>query len=383
VIKEVLPALSHDADFAEMLIAEAKLAARLDHANVAKVEDLGRHAGSLYIAMEYVEGLDLRELLRRCARGKIALPVEFSLRVVIEALRALSFAHRARDEAGRPLGLVHRDVSPSNVLLSFEGEVKLCDFGIARATPLAGALDEASIVGKAGYMSPEQARGEVVDARSDVFAAGIILWEMLAGRRLYRAGEGETLLEVARRAAVPYLPMRGLPHEEDLFAIVGRALEVDRAARYPSAAAMLGDLEEYAAQAGLVASPLRFGEWLTEHFGGDVLGTRRARHTVMRALARGPAAVIQPIAEPPGLPDYEMTPSAFPVALRADPEGGASDRPALTPTAPRTASISLSPWIAPEAKPAPRRQVIRLEALALMILMAASMLAAIWLVTAR
>lgn len=327
VIKEVLPALAHSADFSEMLVSEAKLAARLDHANIAKVEDLGREGGSLYIAMEYVEGLDLREMLRRCARGKIALPLEFSLWIVIEALRGLSFAHRARGDRGERLGIVHRDVSPSNVLLSFEGEVKLCDFGIARANPLATPLPDDAIVGKAGYMSPEQARGDVADERSDVFAAGIILWELCAGHRLYKAREGESLLDVARAAAIPPLVERGVEREAELHAIVRRALDPDREQRYPTAAAMLHDLEEHAAAARMMASPIRFGEWLMEHFGGEVVTARRARERVMQALSRGPAAVIQPIAAPT-LPDYEMTPSAFPVQLRADPKGEEATPPA-------------------------------------------------------
>ncbi|MFO0762120.1 MAG: protein kinase [Byssovorax sp.] len=318
VIKEVLPSIADSAEFAEMLITEAKLASMLSHANVVKVEYLGRDNGALYIAMEYVEGLDLREVLRRCAKRKIALPIEFSLRIVIEALKGLSYAHRARDEAGQRLGVVHRDVSPSNVLLSFEGEVKLCDFGIARANPFATELSEESIVGKAGYMSPEQARGEPLDPRADVFAAGIILWELLAGRRLYKAGEGERLLDVARRAERPPLEMRGLEGEEKLHAVIERALQVDREDRYPSAAAMLQDLEDYASSARMVASPLRFGDWLMEHFAGEVLPVRRARALAHKALARGPAAVIQPITEA-HLPDHDMTPSAFPVIERADP----------------------------------------------------------------
>jgi eukaryotic-like serine/threonine-protein kinase len=277
VIKEVLTKLAHSDEFADMLVSEAKLAARLSHANVVKVEDLGRANGALYIAMEYVEGLDLREMLRRCAKTRVALPVEFSLRIVIEALRGLSFAHRAKDDEGKPLGIVHRDVSPSNVLLSFEGEVKVCDFGIARATPLAEELPEDAILGKAGYMSPEQALGEALDARADVFAVGIILWELLAGRRLYKAGEGERLLDVARAAAIPPLPSRELPREEELHAIVARALSVDRAERYPSAAAMLTDLEEYAAAARMIASPIRFGDWLMDQFGQEVVLDRRAR----------------------------------------------------------------------------------------------------------
>jgi serine/threonine-protein kinase len=336
VIKEVLARLAYSREFAEMLVSEAKLAAQLSHASVVKVEDLGRAGDSLYIAMEYVEGLDLREMLRRCAKTKVALPVEFSLRIVIEALRGLSFAHRARGNDGRPLGIVHRDVSPSNLLLSFEGEVKVCDFGIARANALAEELPEDAILGKAGYMSPEQARGDALDPRADVFAVGIILWELLAGRRLYKAAEGERLLDVARAAVIPELPTRELPHEADLYAIVKRALTTDREARYPTAAAMLQDLEDYAAGARMIASPIRFGEWLMDQFGHEVVLDRRSRERVIRALALGPAAVIRPL---PALPEYDNTPSAFPVALRADaPEPTPSASEALEADAPAPAA---------------------------------------------
>src|SRR5262249_52044041 len=217
VIKEVLAELAESARFSEMLVAEAKLAARLGHTNVVKVEDLGREHGTLYIAMEYVEGLDLRELLRRCAQQKVPLPVEFSLLMAIEILKGLNYAHRLRGEDGQRIGLIHRDVSPSNVLASFSGEVKLCDFGIARANDTAASITESAIQGKAGYMSPEHAKGEAVDARADLFAAGIILWEMLSGRRLYKAAENERLIDVARRCVVPPLDPLGLPDEEVLF----------------------------------------------------------------------------------------------------------------------------------------------------------------------
>jgi eukaryotic-like serine/threonine-protein kinase len=330
VIKEVLPALAGSLEFSDMLVREAKLAARLCHANVAQVEDLGRDGAALFIAMEYVEGLDLREMLRRCAKQHVALPVEFSLWIVGEVLAGLSYAHRARDDRGAPLGLVHRDVSPSNVLLSFEGEVKLCDFGIARAAPLAAALPEDAIAGKAGYMSPEQASGEALDARSDVFAVGVVLWEMLAGRRLYKAGPGELLLSVARRAEIPNLPARDLPHEGALRGILTRALAKDRDDRYESAAEMQRDLEEYAARAGLRADPLRLGAFLKDNFAAEVLSTRRARAVVLRALARGPAAIIEPIFEARGdqrallagdagplSGEGEVTPSAFLVTATA------------------------------------------------------------------
>jgi serine/threonine protein kinase len=301
IVKEVLPKHAESPMFSSMLIAEAKTAAGLSHANVVSVEDLGREAGSLYIAMEYVEGFDLRELCRRCSQARIPLPVEFSLLMVMETLRGLDHAHRR--------AIVHRDVSPSNVLISFEGEVKICDFGIARAHA-EGDLDDEAIRGKAGYMSPEHARGQDVDARADVFAAGIILWELLSGRRLYRAQGGERLLDVARRAEVRPLEARGLPREKDLFGIVARALEVDPEVRYQTASAMLRDLEGYAARARLLASPLRFGEWLMDRFGAEIVELRRARERAAWGLThKALPRVILPAGSP-------IPPPVAPVELR-------------------------------------------------------------------
>ena len=349
VIKEVLAELADRARFAEMLVAEAKLAARLCHANVVKVEDLGREQGTLFIAMEYVEGFDLRDLLRRCARDKVALPIEFSLLVVSEALRALDYAHRFRDERGQGLCVVHRDVSPSNVLISFEGEIKLCDFGIARANDTVETLPDEAIQGKAGYMSPEHARGEAIDARADVFAAGIILWELLSGRRLYKAADGESLLEVAQRAEIPPVAVHGLHDEQALHAIVLRALAPSRDDRYLAAAGMLRDLEEYAATARMVASPIRFGEWLMTHFGRDVVAERRGRERALRALERGPAVILNPLSpvgrqnasleatdEPKPLPRGLVAPG--PIAVRSK-----SSRPPPPERRPRLEDLSPPP----------------------------------------
>jgi serine/threonine-protein kinase len=300
VVKQILPGLAGDATFSELLVHEAKLAARLSHGNVVQVFDLGREGERLFIAMEYVEGFDFNDLLRRCSQARVRFPFELGLHVVREALRGLDYAHRRVDDEGRPLGLVHRDVSPSNLLVSFEGEVKVCDFGIARATETVPAksataheLDEA-LRGKAGYMSPEHARGETIDARADVFAAGIVLWELAAGRRMYRTGDGqESLLELARAAQIPELPVQGLPEPERLRSILSKALAVERDSRYPSAASMLRDLESYAAGARLVTSPLQLGDWLAETFGADIIGRRRSRERAVAALEQGPAAVVQ------------------------------------------------------------------------------------------
>jgi serine/threonine-protein kinase len=303
VVKQILPEFASHPTFSEMLVYEAKLAARLSHANVVQVFDLGRADDRLFIAMEYVEGFDLNDLLRHCSRAKVPLPLELAVHVAREALKGLDYAHRRTGDDGRALGIVHRDVSPSNLLVSFEGEVKVCDFGIARANdalaaenPEAIELDEA-LKGKAGYMSPEHARGEDVDARSDVFAAGIVLWELAAGRRMYKTGEGRaTLLEQARRGDVPNLPSTGLPSEESLRRILAKALALDRAARYASAAAMQRDLDDYAARARLLPSPLKLGEWLSKTFGEDIVARRRARERAASALEMGAPVVLEAVA---------------------------------------------------------------------------------------
>ena len=283
VVKQILPELGGDPGFARMLSAEAKLAARLNHANVVQVIDLGREHDRLFITMEYVEGFDLNQLLRRLSKARIALPAEFALLIVRETLRGLDYAHRVRDTDGRRLDIVHRDVSPSNVLISFEGEVKLCDFGIARAYGLGeehaddeGRIARARVAGKSAYMAPEHAAGEDIDARADIFAAGILLWELCAGRRLYKGTEEEMLAQ-ARAGDVPKLPDRGFPKQEKLQAILDRAFEVDRLRRWQHAHQMLAALEDYALEVGLMASQLRFADFLTEHFADEIVHVRRAR----------------------------------------------------------------------------------------------------------
>ncbi|MFO0678283.1 MAG: serine/threonine-protein kinase [Polyangiaceae bacterium] len=317
VVKQILSGYASDPEFSDMLIHEAKLAARLTHANIVQVLDLGREADRLFIAMEYVEGFDLNALLRLCTKLAVPLPSEFAFSIVLQVLRALDYAHRRTTDAtsevpSRPLGIVHRDVSPSNVLVSFEGEIKLCDFGIAHANdtvkPESREIDEA-IRGKAGYMSPEQARGDDVDARADVFAVGILLWELVAGRRMYKTEpEGPTLLEKARAAAIPELPSRGLPLEDRLRSLIARALSPSRDDRYASAGAMLRDLEAYVTDAKLVGSQLRLGDWLYTQFGTDIVRQRRERERAARALD-GKSR----ITGPPGASAAPDVPSVKPV----------------------------------------------------------------------
>lgn len=321
VVKQVLPMLADSDEFCRLLTQEAKLAARLSHRNIAQVVDLGREDDVLYIAMEYVEGFDLRDLLRACSKKQLPLPVQYALLIAVEMLRGLDYAHKKQDDSGEALGIVHRDVSPSNVLISFEGDVKLCDFGIALAFGAEACLPEAGVQGKAGYMSPEAAAGAPIDERSDIFSAGVILWELLNGRRLYRSEDRQApTLEMAAEAVIPPLRHRGYPLEDELHAIVMRALVKDPTERFPSAAEMRAELETYVRESSLFASPLKFGQWLTEHFADEILARRRAREVAAKAIAAGPLVKLTVSQPPPpvGVPAARALPVASAQAATTD-----------------------------------------------------------------
>ncbi|HZW87973.1 MAG TPA: serine/threonine-protein kinase, partial [Myxococcaceae bacterium] len=232
VIKRVRPGLAGDPDFVRMFIAEARVASRLNHANLVHIFDFDKHEDTYYLAMEYVRGHSLWELRRRCQERGVAIPPMLVAQIGVEVARGLAYAHRLT-ENGQSLGLVHRDVTPHNVLLSFDGAVKLTDFGIAKAG--GRATTSGMLKGKFAYMSPEQARGDAVDARTDVFALGVTLWELLTGARLFEGdGDVAVLRAVQERLIVP--PARLNPGvSSSLDAAVMRALERDPARRWPTA----------------------------------------------------------------------------------------------------------------------------------------------------
>jgi hypothetical protein len=258
VIKRILPAFSEDPDFVQMFINEARLAARLQHANVVQIFDFNHVDGIYYIAMELVDGLDLRSMFGTSRRRAIPVPVRLAVHVGVETLKGLHYAH-TRSDNGKPLGLVHRDISPHNLLVSFAGEVKITDFGIAKAAAIASATRSGAVKGKLAYMSPEQIRSAPVDARSDLFSLGVVLWELLAGQRLYQAdSEGELFAKV-RRADVPQLRPLGAELPPDLERVVGKLLAPEPDQRFQSAAEALGELSRFAGvdDALQVASYLR------------------------------------------------------------------------------------------------------------------------------
>ncbi len=184
-LKLVHPHLQNESEFSVGLIDEAKLAARIRHPNVVSVLDVGHDTAGVHLVMDYVEGAALSELVRAARASAQALPVGAALRIVSDALAGLHAAHELTDRRGRPVGLVHRDFSPQNVLVGLDGIARLTDFGVAKAATRLGRTNTGKIKGKLAYMAPEQARAERVDRRSDVWSAGVVLWELIAGRRLF------------------------------------------------------------------------------------------------------------------------------------------------------------------------------------------------------
>jgi len=216
-LKMIHPNFAEDEQFIQMLVDEAKIAVQLTHGNIAQTFDLGRVGDTYYITMEYVDGSDLYKLLRKASESDIEMPLDICAFVGKEVASALDHAHRKRDHTGQPLQIVHRDVSPQNVLVSYAGEVKLVDFGIAKATSKARQTAAGVIKGKYYYMSPEQAWGDRIDFRSDIFSAGIVLYEMITGQMLYLEEDLHKLLDMARKAdiAPPSRLRKGVPPQLD------------------------------------------------------------------------------------------------------------------------------------------------------------------------
>jgi serine/threonine protein kinase/tetratricopeptide (TPR) repeat protein len=266
VIKRILPELGENPEFVEMFINEAKIAVTLSHANVVQVFDLGRADGTYFIAMEYVAGSDLATVLTRGKRLGRQLPQELAVYVVSELAKALDYAHRRRDAQLRPLNIVHRDVSPQNILISFEGEVKLTDFGIAKAALAVERGSDAGVLkGKYAYMSPEQARGDDVDSRTDLFALGVVLYELLHGENPFYVVESayETLRRVRDCDVTPLSRrMPDMPHE--LSSIVDRAISKRPEDRHPNAGALYEELVQFLYSSGRRVGAHDLSDYLAE-----------------------------------------------------------------------------------------------------------------------
>lgn len=250
VIKKILPKLAADDEFVTMFIDEARITAQLHHAKIVQVFELGFDGDELFIAMEYVDGVDALDLLKRCKKRDLQLPQAMAVHVAGEVLEALTYAHEATDESGTPLGIIHRDVSPGNVLISRAGDVKLTDFGIARAAERQQKTQAGTLKGKYSYMSPELIAQKPLDCRSDLFSVGVMLAEMLIGTRLFSAASDLDLLLQVRDAKLDRLDQYGAGIPANLRALLDRALTVRPEDRYGSAAEFREKLADWSFASG-------------------------------------------------------------------------------------------------------------------------------------
>ncbi|MBN2724932.1 MAG: serine/threonine protein kinase [Deltaproteobacteria bacterium] len=241
-IKRIRPNLIEDQKFVQMFMDEARLSLYLQHANIASVFDVGTSGDHFFIVMEYVEGMNLRSILEHIPSKKISIPM--AVYIINNVCEALDYAHSLRDSAsGRHLNIVHRDISPPNILLSVQGEIKLVDFGLAKAANQEEESDPGIIKGKFSYLSPEAAMGLTVDHRTDIFAAGIILWELISGKRLFHGETDYDTVSLVRDAKVPELNDSDVP--EELWKIILKSLARDPELRYQKAGDMSEDLTSF------------------------------------------------------------------------------------------------------------------------------------------
>ncbi|WP_257454127.1 serine/threonine protein kinase [Archangium lipolyticum] len=304
VLKRILPHLAEEPAFVQMFLSEAKLAARLTHPHIAQIFDFGEADGAYFLAMEYIDGPSLRTLIKRASAQGLLLPPDMCARLVSHACEGLAFAHDFTDpETGEALDVIHRDISPDNILLSRQGAVKVVDFGIAKAAGHGTRTESGVIKGKLAYMPPEQLRGQALDRRADVYALGVVLYELLTARRPFASSTDAGLMQaILFSTPVPAAQVRpDLP--EPLQRILARALSMEREQRYPDCHSFQADLEEFILLAG------------------KPVVTQQIAQLITRATSSTEIPVAQPGTTPHGS-RYTTTPvhTPAPTATRTDPE---------------------------------------------------------------
>ncbi len=342
VIKKIHTAYARSRQFVTMFVDEAKIALGLNHPNIIQVFDFGAVGDTYFLAMELVEGMDLLKLLQEAAKARQRLPYGISAYIVQQLAKGLDYAHRKTDEFGVPLGIVHRDISPQNILLSWDGAVKIVDFGIARARDV--HEEQGVVKGKFAYMSPEQARGELVDARSDVFAAGIVLFELVCARPLFH-GKGKEALELVKSGALPR-PKDFAPElPASLEGIILKALAFHRDDRYQTARDLQHDLSRFLLEWAQKANTLVDSASLSAVLA--TLGPQEHRVIAPRPMDASGAI-------PLGTPSKQMAAvSEAVIAAALQPSGGIpvalGSEPAIDPqrhSAPHTPSSSVPASVA-------------------------------------
>jgi serine/threonine protein kinase len=272
-VKRILPTIAEDTDFITMFIDEAKIAVQLNHANIAQIFDLGKVGDSYFIALEYVHGKDLRAIFDLTRAQARPMSIAMACYVVMKVCEGLDYAHNKRDAMGRDLELVHRDVSPQNILISHDGDVKLIDFGIAKAAGKAGKTQAGILKGKFGYLSPEQVHGEDIDRRSDVFGVGIVLYELLTNERLFAGDSDFSTIEKVRNVEVtpPSSYNKNIP--KALEDIVFKALARDRAVRFQTAMELHDELQKFLYSHGESFARRDLSAWMRKSFADEARGS--------------------------------------------------------------------------------------------------------------
>jgi len=313
VVKRLHPHFNEDPRLVQMFIDEARLLTQLEHPHIVKTLEAGVLDGRCCIVMEYLEGQPLQRVLRRAnERGGIAAHVAVSIAICM--LDGLHYSHETKDAQGRPLEIVHRDVSPQNVFVSNDGQVKVLDFGIAKANGQEGRTATGVVKGKVGYIAPEQARAENVDRRADIWSAGVVLWEALTGARLFKAETDAATLGLTLQGQIPSAGSRRVGIPEELEGVLMRALQRDPALRYQTAGAMRKDLEGWLARAGFSRDSYAIAGMMKELFTSEIIEQKRLVSVLM---ARSDCT-------PPAPPSNRSPSSTSALYLRVPPTAATS-----------------------------------------------------------
>ena len=340
VVKRLLPHLSEDDEFIQMFLDEARIAALLNHPNIAQIYDLGEVEGTYYIAMEYVHGEAISDVLKRAIQRRGAMPIAFKCRVIADAAAGLDAAHHARSPSGRKLALIHRDVSPQNVLVGFNGSVKIIDFGVAKAANKFSQTNVGQIKGKHAYMSPEQARGEPLDNRSDVFGLGTVFYEILTNTRLFkRESEMATLKAVVGAKVPPPSEVApGIPKALD--AVVLKALARNREERFATAGDMQLAIEDFLFKQQLPGTTAHLAAFMKELYAEELEEEFSNEPTIIaydpRLMGKGKPKEKEKEKEPPAMLGDDVAPTSLVPAARPSPAAPAPAKVAgIIPKAPR------------------------------------------------
>jgi serine/threonine-protein kinase len=341
-IKRLHPHLAHEQDFVQMFLDEARLAARIHHPNVVPILEVGTSEAGYYLVMEYIEGETLARLLTTCAQAGLRVPPRIALRIIQDVLAGLDAAHELRDDDNQPLNIVHRDVSPQNVMVGVQGTSRITDFGVAHAASRLSNTRDGQLKGKLGYMAPEQARGEAIDRRADVFAVGVVLWEALAGRRLFKSkvesNDADTLNRLLFEP-IPALLQEDASIDPAVAAVCEKALHREPDGRFATCAQFQDALEAAAQRSCGVASPREVAAFVESTAGSDIAAQRAAlklwssQSEISRiARAGGDLATLPNVAS---YPSISSPSSASSPGQRPDPSSSSvSAASAFTPAAP-------------------------------------------------